>query len=232
MARSLLIGVALSIILSQSGLVGIGEELRYSASFKSISVGDAIIRTNSTLDNEIVISTSIKSNRFLSRFYSLDDSISTIYSNDFNLKRIYKRVSQGTYKKTFISDINTIEKTVATGSVVNKFTYDPFDPIGLICFLRSAEITSIENDFFSIIDNGKITDIGIYVSRDEGISIGGSQYSCIKFVPYSIGDEKLFKNDGIMSVWVTDDRYRVPIKIEQRTNIGMMTLELKGIGSK
>ena len=232
MARSLLIGVALSIIFSQPGLVGIGEELRYSASFKFISVGEATISVRSTLDNEIEISTSIKSNRFLSRLYALDDSISTIYSDDFKLRRIYKRVSQGTYKKTFRSDISTIDKTVATGSIVKKFTYDPFDPIGLIYFLRSADITSLENDTFSIIDNGKITDIGIHVSRDESISVGGSQYSCIKFVPYSIGDEKLFKNDGIMSVWVTDDRDRVPIKIEQRTNIGMMTLELKGMGSK
>ena len=122
MARSLLIGVALSIIFPQLSLIGIDDELWYSASFKFISVGDATISASSTLDNEIEISTSIKSNRFLSRLYALDDSISTIYSDDFKLRRIYKRVSQGTYKKTFRSDISTINKTVATGSIVKKFT--------------------------------------------------------------------------------------------------------------
>lgn len=232
MSRILLVALALSIVYPQTSFIGMDEELRYTASFKFISVGDATLRARRTQDNEIEISTAIKSNRFLSRFYAIDDSISTIYSNDFKLRRIYKRVSEGTYQRTFSSAINASDKTVVTGSEVKKFIYDSFDPIGLIYFLRSIDISSLENDSFSIIDNGKITDIGIDVSYGESISVGGSEYPCIKFVPYGIDKGKLFKNEGIMSIWITDDRDRIPIKIEQRTNIGMMTLDLKGIGSE
>ena len=228
MFRLVLIVFWVSFSYPQISFVDIDEELQYSANFRFINAGEANLRAKYFKDNKVQISTTINSNRFLSRFYAINDSINSIYTHDFKLDRIFKKISQGDYQKTFVSSIDSRNREVKTNSNIDRFRYDIYDPIGLIYLLRSVDIKNISNMRFSIIDNGKVMDIGIDVYFNHTIVVAGSEFSCVKFVPYSIRDEKLFKNEGIMSVWITDDEDRVPIKIEQLTNIGTMTLELKG----
>ena len=42
-------------------------------------------------------------------------------------------------------------------------------------------------------------------------------------------DGKLIKNKGSIKLWLSNDDYKIPIKIENRTNIGDMIMKLKKI---
>ena len=44
-------------------------------------------------------------------------------------------------------------------------------------------------------------------------------------------NDPLFKNNGVMRIWISDDSLHLPIKIEQNTNIGTMVMKLKQISN-
>ena len=63
----------------------------------------------------------------------------------------------------------------------------------------------------------------------ERIKVPAGKFNCIKVVPYSNNGEDIFKENGYMTAWFSDDEKRVPVKIELKTNIGNMILKLKKI---
>tara|TARA_B100001250_G_scaffold391417_1_gene392250 strand:+ start:247 stop:945 length:699 start_codon:yes stop_codon:yes gene_type:complete len=218
----------LSLAYAQIDFNNINERLEYNAKFRFIDAGNVSLEIRDIGENQKHISTLFRSNKVLDMFYPIDDSVSTIFDGDFNLKRAYKRISQGSYKKIFRSVINTNDNVVITNSNIENYSFDIFDPMGLIYYIRSTDLLLLDNKF-SIIDNGKIVDIQLKISYNEKVIVNNREYSCIKVIPYGIDSSKIFKNDGLMSIWFTTDQDRIPVRIEQTTNIGPMILDIKEI---
>ena len=55
------------------------------------------------------------------------------------------------------------------------------------------------------------------------------KYNCIKVIPYSNNGKNIFKENGYMTVWFSNDNKKIPVKIELKTNIGNLVLKLKKI---
>ena len=67
------------------------------------------------------------------------------------------------------------------------------------------------------------------VKNIEEIKVPAGKYKCIKVVPRSNNGENIFKENGYMTAWFSNDDRKIPIKIELKTNIGNMVLKLKKI---
>ena len=67
----------------------------------------------------------------------------------------------------------------------------------------------------------------IDITKKEKISVPAGTFNCYKIEPVSGDGRPLLKNNGVMRVWLSDDSLRIPIKIEQNTNIGTMVMKLK-----
>ena len=63
----------------------------------------------------------------------------------------------------------------------------------------------------------------------ETVRVSAGTFNCLKVEPVSGDGNPLLKNDGQMRVWLSDDSLKLPVKIEQKTNIGTMVMKLKGI---
>ena len=78
-------------------------------------------------------------------------------------------------------------------------------------------------------DNGKLKNVLVSVKKEETISVPAGIFKCI-LVTLSSGDgSALLKNNGQMKIWFSADNQKIPVKIEQNTNIGTMILELKKV---
>ena len=78
-------------------------------------------------------------------------------------------------------------------------------------------------------DNGKVKDIIIHLTKFEEVSVPAGKFKCFVISPSSINGGKLLKNNGEMKIWLSNDNKRLPVKIEQKTNIGTMVLNLRDI---
>ena len=71
----------------------------------------------------------------------------------------------------------------------------------------------------------------VNVTKKEKISVPAGTFNCYKIEPISGNNDPLFKNNGVMRIWISDDSLHLPIKIEQNTNIGTMVMKLKQISN-
>ena len=54
------------------------------------------------------------------------------------------------------------------------------------------------------------------------------KFKCIKIEPRLKG-EAIFKQKGRLWVWVTDDQYKIPVKMDSKVIVGSISTELKSI---
>jgi hypothetical protein len=104
-----------------------------------------------------------------------------------------------------------------------------FDPMSMIYYARSIDFADFklkdEIPISIILDNEvyvrKITYLG-----KETIKTDLGTFKCIKFKPTLIPGT-IFKEGDAMTVWVTDDENRIPVKVETPILIGTVKVYLK-----
>ena len=76
---------------------------------------------------------------------------------------------------------------------------------------------------------GKLKHVLFKLEQIEKIKVPFGEFECFVITPYSTNNKKLLKNNGQMKVWFTNDENRIPVKIQQSTNLGTMTMVLQNI---
>jgi len=205
------------------------EKLVYSVGFKFINVGTATISSKENKAGELTIHTIIKTNKFFDNLYKLRDEINLIVDpEDYSIKKVEKDILEGSWEQHYVAEIDS-NYNVITKKKVIKNTEKLFDPISVIYSIRN-EILDIGNKYsFSVLGIDEIRPIIVEVKKKETIKVPTGTYKCKKVIPASADDKPILKNSGYMTVWFTDDEKKIPVKIEQQTNIGNMVLKLKKI---
>ena len=208
----------------------IGEELKYAAGFRFFPAGEAIITFYAdSLNGESVykLTTSIKTNSFLDVFYEVRDEIqSWLDPEDLSLKKTIQTIREGHYHRDHQSIIQGDSITVS-GYKTRDIPGKVYDPISYVYYLRNQDL-SIGNSYkFFSYDPKKIREVIVNITSKETVRVYAGTFNCVKIEPVSNDGKPLLKNNGQMRVWLSDDSLRLPVKIEQKTNIGTMVMKLK-----
>ena len=205
------------------------EKFIYSAGFKFINVGEATIESNINDDNDIVIHTTVMSNKFLDKLYKVRDNIKLIVNPaDFSLKKIEKQIVEGKWEKNYIAEIDSNFNIVTKDKII-KNDKVLFDPISVVYSLRNKNLITGDKHEYNILGIDEIKGLITEVKTNETVKVPAGKYNCIKVVPYSNTRENIFKENGYMTAWLTNDDQKIPVKIELKTNIGDLVLKLKKI---
>ena len=205
------------------------EKFVYSLGFRFINVGEATISSGWDSENELIINSLVASNKFLDRLYRVRDEIKlTVNPEDFSLKKIEKDVQEGNYKRYYIAEIDS-DFNVITKNKIMENDKLLFDPISVIYNLRKQNLAVGNKYEYHILGVDKIQTLITEVTSIERVKVPAGKYTCIKVIPYSDDGKNIFKENGYMTAWFSNDKRRIPIKIELKTNIGNMTLKLKKI---
>ena len=205
------------------------EEFIYSLGFKFINVGQATISSHINSDNELIINTLVASNKFLDKLYKVRDEIKlTVNPEDFSLQKIEKDVHEGNWKRNYTAEIDSSLNIITKDKIIenNKLL---FDPISVIYNLRKQNLITGNKYEYHILGIDEIKSLVAEVKNIEQIKVPAGKYNCIKVVPYSNNGENIFKENGYMTAWFSNDDHQIPVKIELKTNIGNMVLKLKKI---
>ncbi|MDP2385440.1 MAG: DUF3108 domain-containing protein [Bacteroidota bacterium] len=110
-----------------------------------------------------------------------------------------------------------------------KISNSTFDPISMIYYARTIDYEKYKpNDEIpiSIILDNEVHSVKITFHGKETIKTGLGTFKCIKFKPTLIAGT-IFKEGSAMTVWVTDDDNRIPIKVETPIITGTIKVYLK-----
>ena len=210
----------------------IDEGLIYDLNFRGYNAGESMLsikRDSTDIGFNYYLTSIIKTNKFLDRFYKIRDRVDVILNDeDFSIIKVEKKLNQGGKKTTFKSIIDQENLTASSNNKTISIPGKVFDPLGAIYYLRNQNIKVGDTFEFTTYDNDKLKNLFIVAKDIETISTSIGNFECIILTPQS-KDGKLLKNKGAMTIWLSNDEKKIPVKIENRTNIGSMIMKLKNV---
>ncbi|NOZ07800.1 MAG: DUF3108 domain-containing protein [FCB group bacterium] len=223
----------LTAIFGQQDSTYTSEKLLFSAGFRWFSAGEAsMIMKKDTLGGEVVLQmiSETRSNSLLDRFYRVRDKISVwIDPRDYSLLKMVKNIHEGKYRRKHTAVIDTLNNLAVSEKGSVAFKGRLYDPFTIIYALRNENLLVGKTFHYSSYDNGKVKEIYVVVSEKQRMAVPAGIYNCFVIYPASENGKPLLKNKGQMKVWISDDQSKLPIRIEQKTSVGSMLLELKEV---
>ena len=211
----------------------VGELLKYSAQFELIPVGEAeLFFTGSEKFNDVdVYHVSWKAyTKGLARtIFKIQDKIDIwIDKKDFFTHRLKKDINEGTYSKKVDVKFDYVNSIAITETKEVPIDFKARDPFSMFYYLRTITLEENVVMNFSAYEGKRIIDYNLQMTGSEMITSPLGQFKCKIIKPFRDG-KNLFKNSGDMRIWISDDKQRLPVKIQIKMKVGTMTLLLKEI---
>ncbi len=207
------------------------EKLTYRITLLKVPVGSAVVDA-SNKDGEFRLTIRIVSNGVISGFYPVDDLVETrMINGNYLLTRV--RQNEGSYRSDFGFTLMLREhKAFWVDRLANRFNYQPLpddnamDVITGFYFLRNRELKVGEPVHLNVFDGNEYSTTSIEVLRKEPVRLSGLVQRAALVVRPELPADGLFKRNRDMLIWLTDDAFKVPVKMECATPIGRVTAEL------
>ena len=211
----------------------VGELLKYSAQFQQIPVGEAeLFFTGDEEYNGIDVyhvSWKAYTKGLASTIFKIQDKIDIwIDKKDFFTHRLKKDINEGTYSKKVDVKFDYVNSIATTDTKQVPIDFKARDPFSMFYYLRTVTLEENIVMNFSAYEGKKIINYNLQMTGSEIIKTPLGNFKCKIIKPFRDG-KNLFKNSGDMRIWISDDKQKLPVKIQIKMKVGTMTLLLKKI---
>lgn len=227
-----------------------GESLTYEGNFskliiRGLDVADLNFTVTQMPDSKDFLVTSEARSKgtliklFNFKFFQRIESI--VDDKSYNILKTVKRDEQGdrvregeavfdyqtdkvTYIETDPNDAMRPPRRVA--SPIEENTQDI---ISAIYMMRSLPLKVGSNFVLNVSDSGVIYKVPVRVTaRERQKSILGKKW-CFRIEPEVFGTNRMIEQDGDMTIWITDDDQRIPVRSRINTKIGKIEVRLRSM---
>lgn len=237
----------LSVMLSAK-LVAIQdqERLTFNIRYGVVSAAEAelftryIIHTDSIYTKPIEaikVTSKAKTYSFFDVFFKVRDSIISISTQDDGKAIFYeKNLREGGYKQRRLhyydrENENCVyqkwsfgKKEFSTKNI--PITKDTYDFLGAFYYIRQQQLALGDTLRMTMSGDGVTFDANIVVHERERLKTIFGKVDCLKIEP-QLTQETIFKNSGKIFIWITDDEYKIPVKMESEVKFGSFIADLK-----
>ncbi len=217
-----------------------GEKLVFDIKYGIVSAAEATLELNSINHGGTSawqIKSETKTYRFFDVFFRVRDSIESIWQKDKLLPlRFTKNLQEGKYRQLRIHDFDH-SKNVTTYSKWNfrrnewdreelAFPKNTQDILTAFYWVRTQRLDPGRSLFVNITADGRSVDTEIVVHRRETIKSIFGDKECLVIEPKLAG-EAVFKQSGRIFIWLTNDQYKIPLKMQSEISFGSFVAVLK-----
>ncbi len=170
------------------------------------------------------------SSGMLAKFYTVSDRYETYLDEQALIPWLFvRRTKEGSYVRNDDVEFDRKNK-LARGSYATREVPDNVqDILSALYYARTMDFTSArEGDVFPV---DFFLDDSIYISQvvfqgRETIKVNKDSFRCLKFKPRVLVGP-VFSEPYPMTVWVTDDSNRIPVRVESKVLVGKIKVELQ-----
>ncbi len=208
-----------------------GETLDYNVQWMKITGGTARMTIAPSGDDMYRITSVAKSSGGFARIVKVRDEIETFVArSDFSTLRIVKRLDERGDK---MEEVTTVEDGIATRKR-KKIKKVPvprpvYDPISVIYYMRTLELTPGKSYDFTLIADGKVYSVHAKVLRREKVQTHVGSYDAVVVEP-SMASNGVAREEKLQ-VWYSEDDRHIPLRIRTEVKFGSVTATLRGIQS-
>lgn len=216
-----------------------GEKLVFRVAFHSLMTGNITAGSASleiTKENKNMSGKNTfhaigygKTTGFIEMFYQVEERFESFFDEDNMLPVFFSRnTRENKYRRSDQVTFRHKEKIAVSTRKVSQIPDNVQDIVSAFYFARCIDLTGVKPGkefpvpFF--LDDSVYNSSIRYVGR-ETIKIKLGKFNCLKIKPM-VATGNVFENAYPMTIWVTDDKNRIPILIESELSVGSVRVEM------
>ncbi len=221
-------------------------ELYYNLSFIWVHAGNARFSVRQAFHGNKpayqlqTVGTTLKS---FDKFFRVRDTLTTFVDTTYMAPYSFRQSSRedSYWKKNEIDFRKTGNKSVADLTTIRKSGTKKqtvssedcfFDILSCVYQFRNIDTGSLTPNQqipFQLVLNDGLYPLHLrYVKTEEVKLRSGERYRCLVFKPVLIEGD-VFKNADGMTIWVTDDRNKIPVYIESKIRVGSLKVQVNSM---
>lgn len=209
---------------------GVGEKLRFEINYGFINAGYGTIEVARLIEYEgrpcYQIVTTARSNSFFSTFYKVEDRVESITDavGIFSW-RFEKNLREGSYRSDRMYKFNQRDHYVVYKEDTIQQAPYVHDALSVLFYIRTQELEPGNVFHLDNFVDGTTSVIEVRVHEREQIDVAAGTFDCIVVEPL-MQSAGVFKHEGKLKVWLTDDRLHLPVLMKTEVIVGSVTAEL------
>lgn len=210
---------------------GVGEYLEFAVNYNVINAGTATMSVVGVerIDGHFCykIVTTARSNSVISTFFEVRDRVESFMDvGGLFSRRFEKHLKEGKYLKDELVQIDQCKRLAFyadgdTAEIIPKTQ----DALSSLYYVRTLELEVGKLVSFPNHSGKKNYPMRVRILGREKIKTRAGKFNCIVVEP-RMKSEGIFKHKGRLTVWLTDDDRRMPVKMKSSVTIGSITAEL------
>lgn len=220
-------------VINQSAFT-VGERLVYDVGYSFITAGEAVfsiplIDTIQGRECYQVLFTVVSTPTF-SFFYKVDDRYETMLDK----KGIYpwrftQHVREGKYKRDFTAEFDQINNVVKTKN--NQYQIPPYvhDIVSAMYFVRTMDLSKKkpgEKIYLQNFYKDSTYQLAVKFLGYQQVEVDAGIFNCVCVEPL-VKEGGLFRSEGRIIIWFTNDDRKIPVKVSTKVVIGTIDAELR-----
>ena len=215
------------------------EQLKYGVYYSFIKAGTAYIKNRGLVDIDghpaYLIQTSAFSATVIDAVFKVRDiNYSWIDATDFYSRGYTQSLREGNYKRDewviFDYDKNTyygeIKKKAEARALEGSLSQKVLDMLSALYYVRVHSLEPGQEVVFDIINREEQYPLIVKVLGRETVKTNAGKFKCIVVEPKFRGEGIFVSKGKSLKVWLTDDKYKMPVKMKAEVFIGSVSAEL------
>jgi hypothetical protein len=211
-----------------------GERLVYDVGYSFITAAEAVfsIPEIQTINGRecYQVLFSVNTTSTFSFFYKVDDRYETM----IDIKGIFpwrytQRIREGKYTNDFAAEFDQLNNVATTNN--GRYPIPPYvhDVVSAMFYFRTMDFSKSRPGQKVFLENfSKDTSYQLAVKflGYQQVSVDAGKFNCVLVEPL-IMEGGLFKSEGRIIIWMTNDERKIPIKVSTKVPIGSIDAELR-----
>ena len=207
---------------------GFGEKLTFDVGYKFITAGQAVMQIGDkavTMNGRPTydVKFDVRTTSAFDKVFKVRDRYETYIDVDGIFPwRFEQSVREGNYSRDFAANIDqrgNVAKTTEGSFKVPAFIHDI---LSAFYYTRAIDLRSMKKGQSFVLKNfyGKQAyDLRVRILGRERVEVPAGTFDCIVVEPLVV-EGGLFKNEGRIIVYLTDDDRKIPVKVSTKVVIG------------
>jgi hypothetical protein len=213
---------------------GVGERLVFDVNYGFITAGEAVMavtRYETIAGRKCYrIEFTVNSLPFFSTFYKVEDRYLTFVDVEAIAPwKFEQHIREGTYSRDFVAEFDHIDNLARTTE--GTFPIPPYvhDIMSSFYYFRTLDFSSKRAGDELMLYNfykDKSYDLKVKLLGRQELEVGAGTFNTIVVEPL-VKEGGLFKSEGRIVIWLTDDERKMPVRVNTKVVIGSIDVELR-----
>jgi hypothetical protein len=218
--------------------LSVPEKLVYEVSWSGVKAGRAVQEV-SQRDGELALLYTVRSSGWINTFFPIDDRSEALLApaapgERVGLPRLFReRISEGKTRTHKEAVLDQQRLTVETKDFLKHseksdlITPRTFDTLSCIYFIRASELVPGKPVSFDVYDLKRLWSAQVHVVRHEEVHTPVGRFPTV-VVRAQLSAPGMQPRNDYMTVWLSDDSRRIPVKLSVKLKVGEFTATLVG----